>query len=339
MGLVRPLRGPEASRSAEIVIDVLSSGSCWADQEHAKRPAGPHADLLLKDSEMARRRSGRFLTHLILSTAAGGFLASFVAGGASAYPGGTPDYQTDVGPFCAGCHSSTAKEDLSGLGERATAELATNKHYAAIRSGAGKYAELSETDRARLIEMLSAVDRNSTIVLEFPAQVAPGETFQVTVKVTGGAGPTVGVGLVDRPHRFFARPASALGWKVVGAPTIIGPKGPQRNWIERRPERKGRNVTFVNVEEIRSSAEDDKWSRAKIIYTLKAPSAVGDYPLVGAYFYGTETAVGLSTRMDPERGPQPLGGVLGRSGRVKFSETAIISVKPHETPPVAEIAP
>ncbi len=285
---------------------------------------------------MVRRRLGRYLAKEL---AVMGLIASLAAGTAAAYPGGTPDFQTDVGPFCAVCHSSTAKQDLSGLGERASAELASNKHCAAIRAGAGKYSELSEEDRDRLIDLLSAVDRNSTIVLEFPAQVAPGETFQVTVKLTGGAGPSIGVGLVDRPHRFFARPASALGWEVVGAPTIIGPKGPQSNWIERRPEREGRNITFVNVEGVHSSADDDKWSRAKIIYTLKAPSAVGDYPLVGAYFYGTETAVAMSTRMHPEYGPQPLGGVLGKSGRVKFSETAIISVKPADPQPVAEIAP
>lgn len=261
------------------------------------------------------------------------------AGSVLAYPGGTPDSQTDVGPFCASCHSSTAKEDLSGLGDRAISELPPNNHYAAIRSGKGKYSELSEQDRARLIDLLSAVDRNSTIMLEFPPQVAPGETFQVTVKVTGGAGPTVGIGLVDRPHRFFARPASAIGWQIVGAPTIIGSNGPQSNWIGRRPQREGRNVTFVNVEGVRSSAEDDSWSRAKIIYTLKAPSVVGDFPLVGAYFYGTETAVKLSTKANAKLGPQPLGGLMGKSGRVKFSETAVITVKPAAPQPVAEIVP
>jgi hypothetical protein len=292
---------------------------------------------------MTRRRSlAADWTHptpLLIALAVMGLLANFGAGKASAYPGGTPDFQTDVGPYCAACHSSTAEHDLVGLGDRATAELAMNKHYAAIRAGTGKYSELSEQDRGQLIELLTAVDLNSTIMLEFPAQVAPGETFQITVKVTGGAGPSVGVGLVDRPHRFYARPASALGWKVVGAPTIIGPQGPQSSWIERRPEREGRNITFVNVEGVESSADEGRWSRAKIIYTLKAPAVIGDYPLVGAYFYGTETGVKISTKSHPEFGPQPLGGVLGKSGRVKFSETAVIAVKPPAVPPVAEIAP
>lgn len=254
-------------------------------------------------------------------------LVSVGTGMAVAYPGGTPDFQTDVGPYCAACHSSTADSDLVGLGDRARSELALNKHFEPIRQGAGAYADLTESERARLIELLSAVDRNSTIVLEHPPQVAPGESFQVTVKITGGSGPSVGVGLVDRAHRFFARPASAVGWQVEGAPTVIGPKGPQSAWIERRPEREGRGITFVNVDGIDSSADLDKWSRAKIVFTLKAPLAPGDYPLVGAYFYGTETGAAMSTRVHPQYGPQPLGGPAGKSGRIKFSEAGVITVK------------
>ena len=281
----------------------------------------------------------RFWSGLGIGFAVTGSAMVFVATSAVAYPGGTPDFQTDVAPYCADCHSSTLEEDLSGLGPRATAELATNKHFAEITAGTGNYAELSAEERVRLIELLSKVDLNSTIALEFPPQVAPGETFQVTVKITGGAGPAVGVGLVDRSHRFFARPASALGWEVVGAPTILGPGGPQSDWIARRPERDGRNITFVNVEGVASSADEDRWSRAKIIYTLKAPSEIGNLPLVGAYFYGTETGVRLSTRSHLEHGPMPLGGMLGRSGRVKFSEAAIISIRVPDPQPVADIAP
>jgi hypothetical protein len=272
--------------------------------------------------------------------ASGFFLFGMGSGLASAYPGGTPDFQTDVGPYCAVCHASTADTDLLGLGDRAESELALNKHFIPIRSGAGPYAELSELERAKLIELLSAVDRNSTIALEHPAQVEPGESFQVTVKVTGGAGPAVGVALVDRAHRFFARPASAVGWQVEGAPTIIGPKGPQSEWIERRPEREGRGISFVNVEGIESNAELDTWSRAKIVFTLKAPMTAGVYPLVGAYFYGTETGNPLSTRIHPQFGPQPLGGTAGKSGRIKFSEAGVISVKKAtEVQPVADPAP
>ncbi len=288
---------------------------------------------------MGMEKQGRWVRRLAVGMGIVVLSGSLAVGQAVAYPGGTPDFQTDVGPYCAACHSSTSEEDLSGMGDRAIAELASNKHFSAIRAGTGRYAELSETDRSRLEELLSAVDRNSTIALEFPASVTPGSTFQVSVKVTGGAGPSVGVGLVDRSHRFFARPASALGWKVVGAPTIIGPKGPQSTWIERRPEREGRSITFVNVDGVHSIAEEDKWSRAKIIFTLKAPDEIGHYLLVGVYFYGTETGTSLSTMMHPDFGPQPLGGALGKSGRVKFSDKAVISVKEAVPQPVAEIQP
>ena len=264
-------------------------------------------------------------------------LGAFVALGsvASAYPGGTPDFQTDVAPYCAACHASTADSDLLGLGDRAVAELAQNKHLAPIHAGAGPYAGLSAPDRAKLIELIAAVDQHSTIAVEFPAQVAVGETFRVTVKVTGGAGPAVGVGLVDRAHRFFARPASAVGWQVVGAPSVIGPKGPQSDWLARRPEREGRGITFVNIDGIRSDAEQGDWAKAKVIFTLKAPETPGNYPLVGAFFYGTETAVRASSRVDPQRGLQPLGGAAGRSGRIKFSAPGLITVKSPEAMPAA----
>ena len=38
----------------------------------------------------------------------------------AAYPGGTPNFQTDVAPFCAACHSSRDESALAGAGERAT---------------------------------------------------------------------------------------------------------------------------------------------------------------------------------------------------------------------------
>ena len=245
------------------------------------------------------------------------------------YPGGTPDFQTDVAPFCAACHSSTALTDLEGTpGDRAEKELAESKHLALVAGGAKAYAELSDTQRRQLVELLKAVDANSTIEIEFPPQVAPGETFQITMRVAGGSGPAVGVGLVDRAHRWYARPASAVGWQVVGAPTIIGPKGsPQSDWLGRRPERAGRGITYVNVGDWKSSAEAGDWAKAKVIYTLKAPDKPGDYPLVGAFWYGTEKAIGLSTKANPMYGDQPLGGYTGKSGRVKFSTPHVISVK------------
>ncbi len=49
---------------------------------------------------------------------------------ALAYPGGTGDYQTDVAPYCASCHSSRNVEVLAGSGQRAEKELARQRELA-----------------------------------------------------------------------------------------------------------------------------------------------------------------------------------------------------------------
>lgn len=261
-----------------------------------------------------------------------------IAVSSQAFPGGTPDFQTDVGPYCAACHASTADSDLAGFGPRAAAELAVTKHLTPIHAGEGPYAALSPPERAQLIELIQRVDQQATVSIEFPAKVAAGATFRVTVHVAGGAGPSVGVGLVDRAHRFFARPASAAGWQVLGAPSVIGPKGPQSQWLARRPERVGRGITFVNVTGMDASAEENRWSKAKVIYTLKAPLVPGDYPLAGAFFYGTETATQLGSRVDAQRRRQPLGGEAGRSGRIKFTKSGLVKVTAPESIPASPSA-
>ncbi len=252
-----------------------------------------------------------------------------LAGAANAYPGGTPDFQTNVLPYCAACHSSTTAEDLQGVtGDRAAKEVAERKHLAAIVGGAKAYAGLSDAERARLVELIRALDAASTVEVDFPPQVAPGETFEVTVRLTGGAGPVVGTGLVDRPHRWFAKSAESAGWTVVGAPTVIGSEGePQGAWLDRRPERDGRGITFVNITGWKSDATRGQWARGKVIWTLRAPNEAGNHPLVAFYLYGTETAVPMSTKSDPMYGDQPLGGYTGRSGRVKFTAPHVITVK------------
>lgn len=245
----------------------------------------------------------------------------------SAYPGGTPSYQTDVSPYCAGCHSSIDEAALAGAGERAIKEIVENKHLAAIAGGEGGYGELSEADRATLIEHIRALDANSSIDVQFPAQVTAGESFSVTVVLTGGAGPVVGVALLDRAHRWYARPAAAAGWRIVGAPTVIGQDGaPQSEWIERRPEAAGRGISYVNVTGISSDPTAESWGGAKVIFTLKAPEKPGNYPLVGAYFYGTEKASPHGFKLTTVGWKMPRGTVSGGSGRVRFSDEHTITV-------------
>jgi hypothetical protein len=260
-----------------------------------------------------------------------GIAALLATGGlplvANAYPGGTPTFQTDVAPFCAGCHSSIDEAALAGAGERAVKEIAANKHLAPISAGEGGYQELSEADRASLIEHIRALDAASSIEVQFPAQVTAGESFTVTVVVTGGSGPVVGVALVDRAHRWYARPAAAAGWRVVGAPTVIGQDGkPQSDWIDRRPETVGRGISFVNVSGIESDPTTASWASAKAIFTLKAPEKPGNYPLVGAFFYGTEKASPHGYKLNTLGWKMPRGTSSGGSGRVRFSREHTVLV-------------
>ena len=246
---------------------------------------------------------------------------------AQAYPGGTPTYQTDVAPFCAGCHSSRDADALAGAGERATKELAERKHIAVILSGQHGYESLSEEDRQALAGQIRAIDEASTVSLKAPARVAPGQTFQVQVSVTGGAGPVVGVALVDRAHRWYAKPASAAGFVVVAAPEIIGADGtPRGEWLERRPESAGRNISFVNVPGISSDSAAGDWDSAEVVFTLRAPDRPGSYPLSAAYFYGTEKSTVLGYTTNAMGWKEPRGGLGGGSGRVLFAPVQQIQV-------------
>ena len=250
---------------------------------------------------------------------------------ALAYPGGTPSYQTDVAPFCAACHSSTAASDLAGAPEdRASKELAENKHLALIRAGApgSGYESLSQADRDALAAAVRAVDAASTVKLEAPAHVKAGEVFKVTVRITGGDGPAAGVALVDGTQRWFARPAGASGWQVAAPPEIKGPDGKaQTEWLSRRPESLGRDLSYVNVTGIQGDAAKSSWSSAEIVFTLRAPRQKGSHPLAAVYLYGTEMAspIGVVTDALGQKGPR--GGLGGHSGRVRFSPVMQIAVQ------------
>jgi len=261
----------------------------------------------------------------VASVAAALALAPFVASG---YPGGTPDYQTDTAPFCAGCHASREAAVLAGAGERADKELAERKHIAVILSGQQGYASLGETDRQTLVEQIRALDAASSVALKAPSAVKSGETFLVQVSVTGGAGPVVGVALVDRAHRWYARPAPSAGWSVVAPPEMSGADGqPRTQWLDKRPESAGRNLAFVNVPGIKSDAALGKWDSAQVVFTLRAPDRPGTYPLAAAYFYGTEKSTVLGYTTNALGVKEVRGGFDGGSGRILFTPVQQIQVQ------------
>jgi hypothetical protein len=245
-----------------------------------------------------------------------------------AYPGGTPAFQTDVAPYCAGCHSSRSEAALAGAPERAAKEVAERKHLSVLLSGQKGYASLTEVDRRALADQIRALDEASTVTLAAPAALLPGQSFDVRVDVTGGAGPVVGIALVDRDHRWFARPAASAGWRVIAPPRITGPDGTlQTDWLARRPEGDGRNISYVNVEKIASDSAAKSWSKASVTFTLRAPDQPGVYPLAAVYLYGTEKSSVLGYTTDPVGQKEPRGGLTGGSGRVLFTPVQSISVK------------
>jgi hypothetical protein len=247
---------------------------------------------------------------------------------AFAYPGGTPRFQTDVAPYCAACHSSRSAEALADTGERAESELAEHKHIAEILAGHGGYASLSEPDREALAKQIRALDAASTIHLQVPETVVPGSLFEVAVELTGGGGPIVAVGLVDRDHRWWARPAASAGWRVAAPPVVTGPDGAlQSAWLERRPEAADRNVSFVNVAGVSSDPAQDRFARARVVFTLRAPDREGSYPLAAVYFYGTEKASVLGHTTDAQGHKEVRGGFDGGSGRVLFTPLSRIEVR------------
>jgi hypothetical protein len=258
-------------------------------------------------------------------------MASFaLVGVAGAYPGGTPSYQTDVAPFCAGCHSSRSVDMLEGSPDRAAKETSERKHIAVVLSGQKGYSSLSEPDRLALAEQIRALDAASTVALAAPARVTTGQTFEVRISV---------ISLVDRPHRWYARPAASAGWQIAAPPKITGPDGAaQHEWLARRPDADGHNVSYVNVTDISSDPAAGKWGSASVVFTLRAPMLPGKYPLAAAYLYGTEKSSILGYTTNALGWKEPRGGMGGPSGRVLFTELYAIEVSPPAMPSAAPAA-
>ncbi|HEY2389494.1 MAG TPA: hypothetical protein VGK30_21270 [Candidatus Binatia bacterium] len=248
---------------------------------------------------------------------------------AGAYPNGTGEYVTDAGPFCAGCHSSRQESQFRELPkEHAAQQLVDNKHLALITKGTGPYQSLSDADRAALVEQLRAVDTASTVTIEVPKSVKPGASVTATVKVKGGAGPVVGVMLLDSDLRYQSRTPAADGWMITAAPAVTGPDGkPQTTWTDKRAAGLGKNINYVMVYGMKGDAVAKTFSSATVAYTLTAPTKPGDYTLAAALLYGTEKASPLST-VKKTGFDLPMGGFAGASGRILFTDAQKVTVTP-----------
>ncbi|MFQ5697490.1 MAG: hypothetical protein ACE5IL_04295 [Myxococcota bacterium] len=249
---------------------------------------------------------------------------------AAAYPGGTPVYVTDVAPFCAGCHSSVSAGQLAGVPpKRAEAELAAHKHLAQIRAAKpeGPYAKLTESEREALIAGIEKIDAAASVEVLAPEQVSPDQIVEVTVRAMGGAGPAVGVALVDSDQRWQARPAPSAGWRVVDRAAVTGPDGQlQTRFMDGRNPALAPGTSYVNVYGVSADPEAGRFSTVSVTYRLRAPHEPGTYPLAAAFLYGTEKASPHGA-VETVRGKLPLGGFAGASGRVRFSAVRRVRVR------------
>ncbi|HTO05502.1 MAG TPA: hypothetical protein VMR86_00455 [Myxococcota bacterium] len=258
------------------------------------------------------------------------FALAAAAATASAYPGGTPSYVTDVAPYCAGCHSSVSDNQFEGVPPtRASAELAANKHLAKIQSP-GKdspYAKLSDAERKELVASIQKIDASTSVKLSAPATVKAGQELEVTVETQGGSAPVLGVALVDSNQRWQAAPATARGWLVLDKPKVIGPDGQaQTKFTDGRNPALPPGITYVNVYGVTADPGAGKFSSSKVTWKLRAPAQAGSVPLAAVMFYGTEVSAAHGA-VDTPYGKSPLGEFTGSSGRIKFSDVLKISVQ------------
>lgn len=262
---------------------------------------------------------------------AGGLAAAalLLPAGAYAYPNGTEAYVTEAGPFCAGCHSSRQESQFREMPkEHAAQQLPEAKHYASIAKGIEPYAKLSEAERTTLVEQLRAVDAATTVTLEVPKEVKAGAPLTATVKVRGGAGPVVGVMLLDADLRYQGRTPAASGWTLTGPPKVTGPDGAtQTTWTDKRAPGLGRNINYVMVYGMKGDAVAKTYAEATVAYGLEAPPKPGEYQLAAALLYGTEKASPLATVKKVGMN-LPLGGFAGASGRILFTELRTVKVTP-----------
>ena len=254
-------------------------------------------------------------------------LTLLAAAVAWADPYGPPYAVTDMAPFCATCHASTTPAQLLDLpAEAAAAETTEGKHFSRIRTDPA-YRELSPADREQLIAAIKSVDEQASVTIQVPSQARRSSRIEVTVATRGGAGPVVGVSLVDSAIRYQARPISASGFKAVGPALVVGPNGKaQAQWAERRLRGSDMGLNTVMITGIDGDPVTKRVDETRTTWVLRTPPEPGTYSVAAAFFYGTEKGRPLGTVVRNGRA-EPRGGPGGASGRIMFSDVVKISVK------------
>jgi len=254
-------------------------------------------------------------------------LTLLAAAVALADPHGPPYAVTDMAPFCATCHASTSPAQLLDLpAEAAAAETTEGKHFGRIRTDPA-YRDLSPADREQLIAAIKWVDEQASVTIQVPSQARRSSRIEVTVVTRGGAGPVVGVSLVDSAIRYQARPISASGFKVVGPALVVGPNGkPQAQWAERRLRGSDMGLNTVMITGIEGDQVTQRVDETHTTWVLRAPPEPGAYSVAAAFYYGTEKGRPLGTVVRNGRA-EPRGGPGGASGRIMFSDVVKINVK------------
>ena len=225
-------------------------------------------------------------------------LSMLAAAAALADPYGPPHAITDMAPFCASCHASTSPDQLRELPAAVAArETVDNKHLNRIRTDPA-YKDLSPEDRDLLIAAVKWIDQYASVRIISPTQARRNDRITVTVVTKGGAGPVVGLSLVDSTLRFQARPLTSSGFKVIGPALVYGPNGkPQAQWTEQRYRGTDMGLATVMIEGLQGDALAGRVDETRTTWVLRVPPEPGTYTIAAAFFYGTEKGQPMGTLM------------------------------------------
>jgi len=246
---------------------------------------------------------------------------------ALADPYGPRHAVTDMAPFCASCHASTSLDQMSELPpDAALGETIEHKHLHRIRTDPA-YQDLSPEDRETLLDAVAWVDQSASVTIAAPKQARRNSRLDVTVVTTGGAGPVVGLSLVDSTLRFQARTITAGGFKVIGPALVIGPNGkPQTWWTEQRSRGADMGLATVMIDGIQGDALSGRVDETRTTWALRVPPEPGAYTIAAAFFYGTEKAHPLGLlALDGQTTSS--GRTNGAGGRIMFSRPMTITVQ------------